>query len=156
MVTGATRQEIVEDDGFELVERGTRYFKNIPRPVPIHQAVPIGEKPLELEIDPVCKMAVDPERAAAVRHRVGIPYFFCSEACSDSFADNPRSYIATSAAARTARRGFLINVSAFAIVFAAHLIGWAAGRGAHPAMLIVFVAWGALLLLHFRAVRRVL
>ena len=156
MVTGATRREIKETDGFDLVERGSRYFKNVPQPIPVHQAVPVGEEPPVLEIDPVCKMAVDPKRAAAIRHRIGITYFFCSEACADAFADDPHSYIATSAAARTARKGFLINVSAFAIVLAAHLIGWAAGRGAHPAMLLIFLAWGVLLLLHFRAVRRVL
>jgi YHS domain-containing protein len=101
-------------------------------------------------------MAVDPKRAAATRHRIGLTYFFCSEPCAHAFAGNARRYITASAAARTARNGFLINLSAFAIVLTAHLVAWVAGRGASPAMVVVFVAWGVLLLLHFHAVRRVL
>jgi class 3 adenylate cyclase len=156
MLTEATRREVGEPDDFEVVERGSRYFKNIPEPVPVHRAVPAGEAPLELEIDPVCKMAVDPKCAAAIRHRVGLTYWFCSQECAATFSNNPRSFIATSAAARAARKGFLINLSAFVVVLAVHLVAWVAGRGASPAMALVFIAWAVLLAIHFRAVRRVL
>lgn len=49
-----------------------------------------------------------------------------------------------------------MNLSAFVIVLAAHVAGWVAGRGASPAMALIFVAWAVLLVFHFRAVRRVL
>lgn len=100
MLTESTRRELEETDGFEVVERGPRYFKNIPEPIPVHRAIPVGEAPLELEVDPVCKMAVDPKRAAATRHRVGLTYWFCSEECAAAFSNDPRSFIATSAAER--------------------------------------------------------
>jgi class 3 adenylate cyclase len=39
LITGATRRDLGETSGFELVEHGPRYFKNIPEAVPLHRAV---------------------------------------------------------------------------------------------------------------------
>lgn len=159
LITEETRRQLGETDGFRLIERGRRYFKNIPQPISVYRAVAAGEAPVELEVDPVCRMAVDPQRAAATRHRFGLTYHFCSPECAAAFSANPHRYIATSAAARTARRGFLINLTVFLLVAAAHLVAWIAGtndgRGVPP-MLFLFVAWAVVLVFHFRAVRRVL
>jgi YHS domain-containing protein len=159
LITERTRNELGEAEGYELIERGTKRLKNIAAPVRLHRAIGAGEAPLELKIDPVCRMAVDPERAAATRRRVGVTYFFCSRECAAAFSVSPRRYTATSAAGRAARGGFLINLAAFLIVGTAHLVGWIAdqdGRHGVPPMLILFIAWGALLAFHFRMVRRVL
>ena len=159
LITDETRRQLGETAGFQLIERGRRYFKNIPEPIGVHRAVAAGEAPVELEVDPVCRMAVDPKRAAATRHRVGLTYHFCSPECAAAFSASPHSYIATGAAARTARRGFLINLTAFLVIGMAHLVAWIAGtHGGEgvPPMLILFVAWAIVLVFHFRAVRRVL
>ena len=159
LITEGTRRELDETSGFELIERGSRYFKNIPEPVPLHRAVGSGEAPLELELDPVCRMAVDPKRTAGTRHRLGLTYYFCSPECAAAFAASPRRYIATGAAARAARRGFLINLGVFLVIGTAHLVAWIADthdRQGVPPMLFLFIAWAIVLVFHFRAVRRVL
>ena len=159
LITDRTRSELGETEGVKLIERGTKHLKNISEPVRLHLAVGAGEVPLELEIDPVCRMAVDPERAAATRHRVGLTYFFCSPECAAAFSANPRRFTATSAAARAARLGFLINLTAFLIVGTAHLVAWIVyqhDRQGVPPMLFLFIAWAAALVFHFRLVRRVL
>lgn len=42
--------------------------------------------------DPVCRMYVDPAKAAGTRVREGETYFFCSQACLDAFDANPAMY----------------------------------------------------------------
>ena len=159
LITDGTQREVGDRRGFELIERGSRYFKNIPEPVAVYRAVAAGESSVELAVDPVCRMAVDPKRAAARHHRVGLTYYFCSPECAAAFSENPHRYIATSAAARAARRGFLINLTVFLVVGVAHLVAWIAGTNDQqgpPPMLFLFIAWAIVLVFHFRAVRRVL
>ncbi len=42
--------------------------------------------------DPVCKMAVDPQKAAARVEYQGAPYYFCSEQCHKQFTADPERY----------------------------------------------------------------
>ena len=42
--------------------------------------------------DPVCRMAVDPSKAAGTRVREGETYFFCSETCLTAFDASPAMY----------------------------------------------------------------
>jgi Cu+-exporting ATPase len=44
-------------------------------------------------IDPVCKMTVTKEGAAATYEYKGETYYFCNKACKDSFAKNPQKYL---------------------------------------------------------------
>jgi adenylate cyclase len=158
LLTAQTRQELDGREGIAIEERGSRYFKHFVDPVPVYEALARGGAAKRLEIDPVCRMAVDPARAAATKHRRGLPYFFCSAECREKFVAGPRRYIATTAGARAARKGFLINLAAFLIVGVAHLIAWAARgfSGGSPSMIVLFAAWGIALLLHYRLVRSVL
>jgi adenylate cyclase len=159
LVTEGTRQQVGGNDAFELTPRGSSYFKNIPDPVPVYRAVGAGTPGIELEIDPVCRMAVDPKRAAETRHRRGLTYHFCSPECAAAFSARPRRYIAAGAAARAARRGFLINLAAFLVLGAVHLAGSIGGshHGSGFALSsLLFLAWAIVLVFHFRAVRRVL
>jgi YHS domain-containing protein len=47
--------------------------------------------------DPVCKMNLDPEKAAAKAEYAGQTYYFCSEACHRSFTADPLKYAGTTA-----------------------------------------------------------
>jgi adenylate cyclase len=158
LITAATRQQLDGRDGLELRDRGQRHFKNLVQPVSVFGAVAKGAAESELEIDPVCRMAVDPARAASVRRRRGIPYFFCSEECRRAFDADPLGHIITTPAGRLARRGFLINLAAFLVVGGAHLIAWAAQgfSGGSPGMFVLYAAWATALLFHYRAVRTVI
>lgn len=42
--------------------------------------------------DPVCKMAVDPQHAAARVEYRGVTYYFCSEQCHKAFVAHPEQY----------------------------------------------------------------
>ncbi len=47
----------------------------------------------EPHIDPVCKMLVLPESAAATYDHRGVTYYFCMPGCRDKFAANPEAYL---------------------------------------------------------------
>jgi Cu+-exporting ATPase len=47
----------------------------------------------EILIDPVCKMMVTPETAAASHEHDGIIYYFCNVGCRDRFLDEPAKYL---------------------------------------------------------------
>jgi class 3 adenylate cyclase len=158
LLTDSTRAALPGEGTFRLESRGARQLRHIPDRVPLYRAVDASSAPPTLEIDPVCRMAVDPTEAAAVRHRLGVTRYFCSTECASAFDARPRRYVATSPAARAARNGFLINLCVFVVVATAHLAGWLMrghARNVVPAVLIG-VAWAAVLVVHFRIVRRVL
>jgi adenylate cyclase len=159
LVTDETRRQLGDDggDGFDLEERGDWYFKNVPKPIPVYRVAELSAVSA-FEIDPVCRMAVARGRAESSRKRRGISYYFCSAECRQSFDADPRRYIAMSPAARVARRGFLINLTAFLVIGGVHLITWAARgfSGGLPPMLFLFIAWAIALGFHYRTVREVL
>ena len=43
--------------------------------------------------DPVCKMAVDEEKAAATYEHKGKTYYFCAVGCKEKFAKEPEKYL---------------------------------------------------------------
>jgi Cu+-exporting ATPase len=45
------------------------------------------------EKDPVCGMAVDPNKAAAKQEFRGNPYYFCSKRCAERFAKEPERFL---------------------------------------------------------------
>ena len=50
-------------------------------------------------IDPVCKMNVEPEKAAAKAEHGGQVYYFCSDACHKAFVAEPKKYTSGATAA---------------------------------------------------------
>ena len=46
-----------------------------------------------METDPVCKMKVEPERAAAKASYQGKTYYFCSPSCHKTFTAHPEKYV---------------------------------------------------------------
>jgi Cu+-exporting ATPase len=55
--------------------------------------------------DPVCGMAVDPEKAAAASVHGGKTYYFCSTTCRDKFEKEPAKYAAAPARDEHQHRG---------------------------------------------------
>jgi len=51
---------------------------------------------MEMEIDPVCKMKVDPEKAAATSVYQGKTYYFCARGCKIAFDRDPEKYLKNS------------------------------------------------------------
>src|ERR1700681_512108 len=46
-----------------------------------------------MERDPVCGMAVDPQRAAAKAEHAGNTYYFCGKGCAEKFRADPDKYL---------------------------------------------------------------
>lgn len=95
LLTEASRQAALPElEGIELAPRGSAEFKNVRQPVQLWSVLPDGQRDdrESPEIDPVCRMAVIPERAfATVGHR-DHTHFFCSRACADAFRQHPERY----------------------------------------------------------------
>ncbi|MBI2161029.1 MAG: YHS domain-containing protein [Candidatus Rokubacteria bacterium] len=72
----------------ELCKLGTVKFKNVSAPVPVFELVcrPDAAAPV---IDPVCRMRVDPETAAARILYKDAPRYFCSLECAKAFLEKP-------------------------------------------------------------------
>jgi Cu+-exporting ATPase len=47
----------------------------------------------EMAVDPVCKMKVEPETAAAEAEYKGKTYYFCAPGCKVAFEKNPEKYL---------------------------------------------------------------
>jgi Cu+-exporting ATPase len=86
-----------------------KYKKQIAAPAPAASGlVQLGRKPVSEEemridtegthIDPVCKMLVRPETAAAKYDLDGKTYYFCAVGCKDRFAAEPEKYLPTTIA----------------------------------------------------------
>jgi adenylate cyclase len=78
---------------YELESRGSRRFKNVAEPVALY-ALTLASQPevADLPIDPVCRMAVDPNRSAERRMYERIEFLFCSRECAEVFDRHPERY----------------------------------------------------------------
>jgi class 3 adenylate cyclase/YHS domain-containing protein len=92
LVTEPTRQAL--HPSFAVRELGPRAFKNVAEPVGVYSLEFEGEAAVgALPIDPVCHMAIEPDRAATTRSTDGRLYYFCSPECAAAFDANPSRYI---------------------------------------------------------------
>jgi adenylate cyclase len=92
LVTGTTAALAPELDGVLYESRGRQTLRNVAEPVEIFAVVPVDETAGHLAIDPVCQMAVDPERAIGRLLLEEKAYYFCSLSCAAAFADRPERY----------------------------------------------------------------
>ncbi len=65
------------------------------------QQAPVGigrkSEPMpEIHVDPVCKMLVTPESAAASHEHKGTTYYFCNPGCKERFIGSPEKYLSDS------------------------------------------------------------
>jgi class 3 adenylate cyclase len=81
-------------DGVLYESRGRQALRNVRDPVEIVAAVRHGHTSDQgLAIDPVCQMAVDPERAAGRLNYNDSAYFFCTLTCASAFARHPERFV---------------------------------------------------------------
>lgn len=93
LLSEATRDAATDLRGVSLRERGRRTMRNVAEPVLLFEALVEGVRSNEgLPIDPVCRMAVDPENAAGTLRHDGVEYCFCSLECAQTFAQHPERY----------------------------------------------------------------
>jgi Cu+-exporting ATPase len=65
----------------------------VTKPPDLVQLGSLSSSPPQFEIDPVCKMRVLPETAAAKFDYKGKTYFFCNPRCRDRFEADPESFL---------------------------------------------------------------
>jgi len=94
LLTGDTRAGAGDLDGVDLVEHGRHSLRNVAEPVALYRALSRGgdEDVAALPIDPVCRMAVDPEHAAGHLSHDGVEFHFCSLECAGAFAASPERF----------------------------------------------------------------
>jgi adenylate cyclase len=73
--------------------RGPHTFKNVPRPLEVYSLAIEEHRLVRLPIDPVCHMAVDPDRAVARHVLDGVEYYLCSAECAARFEADPQHYV---------------------------------------------------------------
>jgi class 3 adenylate cyclase/YHS domain-containing protein len=94
LVTGQTAALAPDLEGVIFESRGRKSLRNVSEPVDLFAVLRLGEAPVSLPVDPVCRMAVDPERAPGQLRYDGTAYFFCSLTCAGTFAQNPERFAA--------------------------------------------------------------
>jgi adenylate cyclase len=81
-------------EGVFYEPRGRRLLRNVREPVELFAAVRQGEPARgRLALDPVCRMAVDPDHAAGRLMLDDTAYFFCTLACAGAFAQHPERFV---------------------------------------------------------------
>ena len=94
LLTAETAALAPKVDGVLYESRGRQELRNIRDPVEIVAAVRHGYTSEQgLVIDPVCHMAVDPERAAGRLNHNGRTFFFCTLACAGEAARHPDRFM---------------------------------------------------------------
>ena len=95
LLTDATRKAAGTVPDVHFHERGKRAVRNVREPVILHAAVREGAQTNEsLPIDPVCRMAVDPEKSPGRLVYEGVQLHFCSLECVQKFLAGPEDYTA--------------------------------------------------------------
>jgi adenylate cyclase len=93
LLTGRTAALAPELEGVFYEPRGRQVLRNVRERVDVFAAVPLSESAEgRLPVDPVCRMAVDPDRAAGRLLYEGTAYFFCTLACAGAFAREPERF----------------------------------------------------------------
>lgn len=94
--TGGPVSRVSAHQRVVLRPRGRRQLRNVADPVELFEAsCEASRSSADLPIDPVCRMAVDPEHAAGTLAHEGVEYRFCSLDCAGKFADAPDRYAVT-------------------------------------------------------------
>ena len=95
LLTGHTAALAPDLGGVFYESRGREGLRNVREPVEIFAAIRQKESTHgQLPLDPVCRMAVDPDRAAGRLLHEGTAYFFCTLACAGEFSREPERFVA--------------------------------------------------------------
>lgn len=93
LCTEAVAESIRALDVAVIHSAGIVSFKNVAQPVALFELEDSQHHVTHHEIDPVCRMGLDPDTAPArlpFRDRL---YHFCSFACAQKFAQTPEAYV---------------------------------------------------------------
>jgi adenylate cyclase len=91
LTTGDTASLAPDLEGVLYESRGRQSLRNIREPVELFAVLPLKTSG-RLPVDPVCGMAVDPDRSPGRLTYEGTTYFFCSLACAGVFAGDPSGF----------------------------------------------------------------
>ena len=78
--------------GVEARLVGEKRFKNVPLPVMVYELLRVSQRRHASLIDPVCRMQIEPQRAAATLSYMGQNHYFCSAECARLFGEAPDRY----------------------------------------------------------------
>ena len=92
LTTGSTARA-AEALGIGVTPLGPVRLRNIREAVELY-ALDLNRMPTAEVLDPVCRMRVEPQRAAGRLNFAGTTYWFCSLRCSSLFASDPEAYVA--------------------------------------------------------------
>jgi adenylate cyclase len=93
LVTGQTAALVPNLEGVFFESRGRQELRTVREPVELFAAVRMAERRGRLAVDPVCNMAVDPDRAVGRLIHDGTAYFFCTLTCAGEFARQPERFV---------------------------------------------------------------
>ena len=91
-VSGSTAALVPDLEGVVYESRGRHELRNVSEPVELFAVLRFDSTAERLPIDPVCRMAVDPDRAPGRLVHEGTAYFFCSLSCAGQFAGRPERF----------------------------------------------------------------
>src|ERR671923_1296001 len=94
LVSGSTAALVPDLEGVVYESRGRQELRNVSEPVEIFAVLRLDSTTERLPIDPVCRMAVDPDRAPGRLMHHGTAHFFCSLSCAGQFASQPERFSA--------------------------------------------------------------
>jgi class 3 adenylate cyclase/YHS domain-containing protein len=94
LVSGPTAALAPDLEGVLYEPRGRRELRNVREPVELFAALRSSESDARsLPCDPVCRMAVDPDRAVGRLVYDDTTYFFCTLQCAAAFASDPERFV---------------------------------------------------------------
>jgi adenylate cyclase len=94
LVSGPTAALAPDLEGVLYEPRGRRELRNVREPVELFAAIRSSESQAHsFPSDPVCRMAVDPDRAAGRLMYDDTAYFFCTLQCAAAFASDPERFV---------------------------------------------------------------
>lgn len=79
-------------EGLKSRPIGEQRFRNVAHPVAIYELAPATERRAGSAVDPVCRMQVEVDEAAATVEHAGKRYYFCSSHCANAFSAEPELY----------------------------------------------------------------
>ena len=92
LVSGSTAALVPELEGVVYESRGRHELRNVSETIELFAVLRFDSTTERLPIDPVCRMAVDPDRAPGRLVHEGTAYFFCSLSCAGQFAGRPERF----------------------------------------------------------------
>jgi adenylate cyclase len=92
LCTGPIAGAIAAAEGVKCRPLGEQHFRNVAHPVALFELVPADESRAASAIDPVCRMQVEVDHAAATVEHGGRSYWFCSAHCAHAFSEAPGLY----------------------------------------------------------------